>query len=271
MKDKFNSIDITALPKEYQAELNEIKKETDNFQDQEVMEIYADNFDQLYALIKKRYPEAIKGKKKIVIPAKKAPVKKKIILKPRPLGRGSSTTGRGSSTTGRGGSGTKPAQKDENCDEAIDELAAIRKKREEAAQKRADAPKKQHSTLAAERQLTAFKHAVQTSDLKDDEKAITAFAKDLAAVYKKHGMESIAEKILEAAKKKDKAEYGTKIDDAFENFDIETLDAFEKREYERHKQHGKQYALQLIINNTDGDYSQLSPALAKLAEQTENN
>lgn len=189
MKDKFNSIDLSALPKEYRAEFEEIKTETDNFQDQDVMDIYEDNFNDLYDLVKKRYPEAIKGKKKLKISKPRSsdrgtePKKKLVIKKPRSSERGDG--------------------KDTDCDEAIDELTAIRKKREAAAAKRADAPKRQPQTLAAERQVLAFKHAVKTSDLKDDDDRIQKFAKDLAKVYRHYGMDSVADKILEAAKEKE--------------------------------------------------------------------
>lgn len=249
MKDKFNTIDLSALPKEYRAEFDEIKSETDNFQDQDVMDIYEDNFNDLYDLVKKRYPEAIKGKKKLKIKKEKPKEKKKLVIKKaRPSGRADG--------------------KDPDCDDAIDELTAIRKKREDAAIKRAAAPERRPSTLAGEKQVLAFKHAIKTSDLKDDKTRTQKFAKDLAKVYRHYGMDSIADKILEAAKPK--AEHGSKTNDAFENFDIDKLDPFERRQYDHLiKQSSKKQVLGVLIANAEGDHSELSPALAELAEKTE--
>lgn len=52
------------------------------------------------------------------------------------------------------------------------------------------------------------------------------------------------------------------------NFDINTLDAFERQQYDHFvKQSSKQEALQLLINTVEGDYSQLSPNLAVIAEK----
>ncbi len=45
----------------------------------------------------------------------------------------------------------------------------------------------------------------------------------------------------------------------------EDLDPFEQRIYDDFKKHGHGYALQLIINNVEGDYSHLSKKLAEVA------
>lgn len=58
------------------------------------------------------------------------------------------------------------------------------------------------------------------------------------------------------------------IDPELENFDIDNLDAFEIREYNKFLPSlGKVEALQLLINNVEGDYTQLSPELSELAEK----
>ena len=52
------------------------------------------------------------------------------------------------------------------------------------------------------------------------------------------------------------------------NFDIDNLDAFEFRQYENFsKSLSKAQALQVLINNVEGDYSQLSEELSKIAEE----
>lgn len=57
----------------------------------------------------------------------------------------------------------------------------------------------------------------------------------------------------------------TKI--ALENFDLDELDAFEQMQYNHAiKSMSKVDALYILINNVEGDYSQLSPALAEIAE-----
>jgi hypothetical protein len=53
-----------------------------------------------------------------------------------------------------------------------------------------------------------------------------------------------------------------------EDFDINTLDDFEKMQYDRlSKMMSKSEALQVIINDVEGDYSQLSPKLSEIAEK----
>lgn len=52
------------------------------------------------------------------------------------------------------------------------------------------------------------------------------------------------------------------------NFDIDNLDAFEFRQYENFsKSLSKAQALQVLINDVEGDYSQLSEELSKIAEE----
>lgn len=53
-----------------------------------------------------------------------------------------------------------------------------------------------------------------------------------------------------------------------EDFDISQLDAFESMQYKDLTSKGisKADALKILINNVEGDYSQLSESLAELAE-----
>jgi hypothetical protein len=54
------------------------------------------------------------------------------------------------------------------------------------------------------------------------------------------------------------------------DFDLEGLDIFEKNQYVDLTAHStKEEALQIIINNAEGDYSQLSTSLAEVAQVLE--
>jgi len=58
------------------------------------------------------------------------------------------------------------------------------------------------------------------------------------------------------------------IDEELENFDLDDLDPFEMMQYSDFKKNmSKKEALQIIINNVEGDYSQLSNELGELAEK----
>lgn len=58
------------------------------------------------------------------------------------------------------------------------------------------------------------------------------------------------------------------IVDDLKNFDIDNLDEFESRQYDNYiKSMPKEEALQILINSVEGDFSQLSPELAELAEK----
>lgn len=58
------------------------------------------------------------------------------------------------------------------------------------------------------------------------------------------------------------------ITNELQNFDIENLDPFEKMQYNQfYPSLGKVGALQVLINNVEGDYSQLSEELSELAEK----
>lgn len=55
-----------------------------------------------------------------------------------------------------------------------------------------------------------------------------------------------------------------------QNFDIDNLDMFELMQYNDLKYNlTKVEALQILINNVEGDFSQLSEQLAEIAEQQE--
>ena len=55
-----------------------------------------------------------------------------------------------------------------------------------------------------------------------------------------------------------------------QNFDIDNLDMFELMQYNNLKNSSsKVEALQILINNVEGDFSQLSEQLAEIAEQQE--
>lgn len=65
----------------------------------------------------------------------------------------------------------------------------------------------------------------------------------------------------------------SKSTDLLNSVEIEHLDAFEETVYnDLSKRMSKADALQIIINNVEGDHSQLSDVLAEIAEiQEENN
>jgi hypothetical protein len=60
---------------------------------------------------------------------------------------------------------------------------------------------------------------------------------------------------------------GNNIDAELEDFDLDNLDPIETMQYNHFvKSSGKVGALQILINSVEGDYTQLSPELAELAE-----
>ncbi|MFH6944598.1 hypothetical protein [Flavobacterium sp. FlaQc-50] len=53
--------------------------------------------------------------------------------------------------------------------------------------------------------------------------------------------------------------------------DVESLDAFEITMYNEYlRKMSKSEALQIIINNVEGDYTQLSDSLAEIAQEQNN-
>lgn len=84
--DKYNRINIDKLPKELATELEEIKTGTENFSDEDLIEVYKDNFNDLFKIIENKHPEALKAKKKLIKPVKvkikkPASAKKKLVKK----------------------------------------------------------------------------------------------------------------------------------------------------------------------------------------------
>jgi hypothetical protein len=85
MKERYNLLDMSKLPANVKSEFDEIKSGTEDFSDQDLMDVFKENFDDLYKIVEDRYPEVLKkGKvtkvKKLVekkIKAKKPAVKHK--------------------------------------------------------------------------------------------------------------------------------------------------------------------------------------------------
>lgn len=89
MKEKFARINLSKLPDELKTELDEIKEGSENF-DPDYVEIYQKNFDLLYEMVEKNYPEAL-GKSatvKKVKPSSKKKVEKKAAPKKAPTKKG---------------------------------------------------------------------------------------------------------------------------------------------------------------------------------------
>lgn len=82
-----------------------------------------------------------------------------------------------------------------DCETAIAEIKAIHAKREAAAAKRAEAPKKKVTTAAREKQIKTIASVFKTKDFKADKKQAEGFAKDLVAVYSKYGLKSMADQL----------------------------------------------------------------------------
>lgn len=174
LQDKYNRLIIDKLPKEVAIEFKQIKDDTDNFSDEDVMEIYTENFNDLFKIVEDKYPEALKAKKKLIKTAKAkivkpATEKKKVVKKAEPKKKL-----------------VKKAKKVDElpCDDAKKELKKIESKKAQAVKKRAEAPKKKVSTAAREKQVKALSSLFKTSDFKENPLAAKKFAKQIVAVYK---------------------------------------------------------------------------------------
>lgn len=55
------------------------------------------------------------------------------------------------------------------------------------------------------------------------------------------------------------------------NFNLSNLDKYENQFYNTYHTHGKEYVLQAIINQVEGDLGQLSKDLKQIAEAQEDN
>jgi len=71
----------------------------------------------------------------------------------------------------------------------------------------------------------------------------------------------------------DAEEWWEEYRDELESVDPRTLDMFEQREFKRFQEMKlpKAKAMQMLINSVEGDYSQLSPRLAKVAQKQEES
>jgi hypothetical protein len=59
LKEKFDNINLDAIPEHLCFELETIREETDNFTDEDAIEIFQKNFNYLYFSIGKKYPSAL--------------------------------------------------------------------------------------------------------------------------------------------------------------------------------------------------------------------
>lgn len=178
--DKYNRIIIEKLPAKIATEIKQIADDTENFNDEELVEIYKDNFNDLFKIIESKHPEALKAKKKLV---KKASEKKKIVKKAEPKKK-----------LVKKAEAKKKIVKLE-CKEAKKIVEAIQQKKADAAKKRAEAPKKKVTTAAREKQIKTIASVFKTKDFKADKKQAEGFAKDLVAVYSKYGLKSMADQL----------------------------------------------------------------------------
>lgn len=81
MENKFARIKLDKLPADLRKEAEMIRDETENFSDPELVEIFEDNFKELYEIIEKKAPGALQlGKplKKVPVAKRKAPVPKPV-------------------------------------------------------------------------------------------------------------------------------------------------------------------------------------------------
>ncbi len=74
--DKYNRLILDKLPAEIKVELTQISNDTDSFKDEELVDIYKDNFNEIFKIVEDKYPEAIKPKLKLVNKIKPKLVKK---------------------------------------------------------------------------------------------------------------------------------------------------------------------------------------------------
>jgi predicted transcriptional regulator len=92
-------------------------------------------------------------------------------------------------------------------------------------------------------------------------------AKAMLAVAKEQDEKDFAQSEIDLLEKQLNKFGAVKADLKLASFDILKLDDFEKQQYEHHiKSMSKAEALQILINTVEGDYSQLSKDLAKIAE-----
>jgi hypothetical protein len=61
LKQRFARLDMSKLPKSYTDEFDIMDKETSGFSDEDMNKIFEENFNDLYELAEKKYPDAIKS------------------------------------------------------------------------------------------------------------------------------------------------------------------------------------------------------------------
>jgi hypothetical protein len=76
MKDRFARLNLSKLPESYKSEFEEMKGGTYDFSDEDLNDIFRDNFNEMYELVEKKYPDAVKTGETI---KKVKPAKVKII------------------------------------------------------------------------------------------------------------------------------------------------------------------------------------------------
>jgi hypothetical protein len=79
MKDRYARLDLSKLPESYKSEFEEMDKSTYGFTDEDLNDVFVVNFNDMYELVEKKYPGAIKtgGTVKKVKPAKVKSIKPK--------------------------------------------------------------------------------------------------------------------------------------------------------------------------------------------------
>lgn len=83
IKDKYAKLNMSKVPAGYKAEFELIKKESDNFSNQAVVEELTENFNLMYDMIAKKYPDAIEAKPVL----KKTKADKVKVIKPKSPGQ----------------------------------------------------------------------------------------------------------------------------------------------------------------------------------------
>jgi hypothetical protein len=83
MKERYARLDISKLPEEVKLRFNSIKEKTDNFEDQDVLDIWQKPFDTLYEIVEAKHPDAIKTGGVL---KKEKPTKVKV-AKPKKIGK----------------------------------------------------------------------------------------------------------------------------------------------------------------------------------------
>lgn len=60
MKDRYATLDISKLPASYKSEFEEMDKQTYGFTDEDLNDVFRENFNDMFELVEKKYPDAIK-------------------------------------------------------------------------------------------------------------------------------------------------------------------------------------------------------------------